>query len=539
MLFFSITHCHLCLAGYLDDPVIINGMYYYSVFISGTTEEVIDGTSHVGVMCLPSLASSQYDKESIVLCDMCRGGSSIRIINQSGIFTLAGSRKYKGFIDGAPDIARFQGIDYGNKLANGVSVIDKQIFIADTQNSAVRTISPEGNVRTLFDYRTEYDKKPISYPVHVAPCLESSDYMSLIISDSGNRRMLLATFTSTTTSVITLLAENLQPDQLFVTKDNKLLYYSTGYTPEVLKVINLTSRKGWNIGNSGCLGYKSALALTNDEKELLYYGIVNNVAGVYSLSTETTPDVAPTLCPTLKFLWPNNFNDIQDVVTRDDTSWWVLTKTSLFLVSTHAIDNSSSGSGIKPPNRNPVIAAFPTDSLPNNDSCLMSEFFYWVRKDVEIAYRTNDYLTQFEPLNSPSMLIGGSVNVSTWCNRITASKSNDGTITFLKFWGPLMLSPQLTKRALIESNWTNTKRFLQTQGIKKEPFCFFDCGGQCKTKTFSIEMCLGYKSFSCDDVCKGTIASGAVMGACGVVLLILMILSPSNILNALTMVPIV
>ncbi|CCW63591.1 unnamed protein product [Phytomonas sp. EM1] len=541
ILIFSIVHCHLCLASDFDDPEIIDGVYFYPIFISGVYDNVVDGPSHVGVMCFPSLSAAKYGKESIVFCDMCGPGSAIRIINRSGIFTLTGSLENEGFVDGPPGIARFRGQGYGSNTFNGLSVNGDTIYIADTWNNAIRSISSEGVVQTLFDRMTKCINKNISYPISVSPYIYSSDSSSIIISDYGNKRILSAILYPTVSAPL-LLAENIEAVQLSVTKDNQLLYYTVKGKPNVLKAISLMDNTRWDIGQPHCLGYKGSLALTSDESELLYYGISGNVTGVYSISTKVSPKEVETWCPKLKFKWPEKFKKICNVVTRDDTSWWVLTITSLYLVSTEPLDpdsgsGSSSGSGHN--KRKHAIAAFPSDALPVNDKCLMSQFFNWVRVDVAIAYKTNDYLTQFEPLDDNRMLFPGSFNVSRLCGIITASKSKDGTITFLNFWGPPAMSPELTQDALTNSNWNYTKNFLDGQKGGKVPFCFIDCGNQCKTISFSEKLCVRSKSFSCDGVRKGMIASSVAMGTGAVVLFILMILSPSNVLTALMMIPII
>jgi hypothetical protein len=49
----------------------------------------------------------------------------------------------------------------------------------------------------------------------------------------------------------------------------------------------------------------------------------------------------------------------------------------------------------------------------------------------------------------------------------------------------------------------------------------------------------GWHNSTCDDVCKGAIASSVVMACAGIVLIVLMIIAPANLLTAIIMVPII
>lgn len=68
--------------------------------------------------------------------------NAVRTLSSSGLQTLAGSST-KGFVDGAASSARFNLPLSMNRAPNG------DLYIADTENNAIRVLTPSGQVRTV------------------------------------------------------------------------------------------------------------------------------------------------------------------------------------------------------------------------------------------------------------------------------------------------------------------------------------------------------------------------------------------------------
>ncbi len=69
-------------------------------------------------------------------------GNAVRTLSASGLQTLAGALT-KGFVDGAASSARFNQPLSMNRAPNG------DLYIADTENNAIRVLTPSGQVRTV------------------------------------------------------------------------------------------------------------------------------------------------------------------------------------------------------------------------------------------------------------------------------------------------------------------------------------------------------------------------------------------------------
>ncbi|MBM4780864.1 MAG: hypothetical protein GQE15_24470 [Archangiaceae bacterium] len=69
-------------------------------------------------------------------------GNAVRTLSASGLRTLAGSLT-TGFVDGTAAAARFNGPLALNRAPNG------DLYIADTENNAIRVLTPAGQVRTV------------------------------------------------------------------------------------------------------------------------------------------------------------------------------------------------------------------------------------------------------------------------------------------------------------------------------------------------------------------------------------------------------
>lgn len=550
-----------------------DGFYYYQFFVSNTviTNAQRDGASGVGSMCNPGFGITAQSLDNIIFSDMC-GGSTIRLVNATGLFTLAGSPGETGMRDGTQ--ALFGGSVRGTfTKGNAVTMIDDVIFLADTQNNRIRRIYADGDTDTFIDNTTLVDQKALSGPMFVSPF--GQPIANVLISDTGNNRILSVPVNAPQFASTYTTAANFQPSLLATAvSKGSMFFINATFNLGALELAN--ARDTWSPGDRQCMGYSSSLMLNADDSRVLYYGTVNGVSGVYGLSTTRPSSGAALPCPTLLFPWPYASSSEGTVITmlaRDATSWYVMLERSVYVVSSGAIDftttppapasSSSSFSGgsigslssslsggsqsssAPPPgpydNRQHGIAAFPMDALPSDDPCLMSQLYHWLRTDAAAAYSTTDYYSQFVPLGDPSKAIFGTVNVSSWCGNITSRTSNDGTIEIVDFWGPTGLSLWYTNRGLYQSPWYWTRQFLdglRRQGRELGPFCFINCTDTCVTATYTPDMCIDYKAPpKCDDICKGAIAASVVMAVTGVVLIVLMIVSPSNVYNALVMLP--
>lgn len=552
-----VTQTPFASAAWWDEVSSVDGnVYTYTLFSSSTDPNLFtmrDGASGVGRMGFPSYVGAVIRKNTIAVCDMLGSGSAIRVIDEEGITTLAGNRTQQGYVDGPGPSALFRGVNSGEDRLNGLSFIGGHIYLADRDNNAIRVITVDGTTSTMINGNAIVENLNLSAPVFVASFADNN--VTLFISDSGNRRILTATQQGQQTPMLTVLLTDRATGPLVYSTERSVLYYTYSASPMALGAVNTSSvQTTWDVGNKNTLGYINSLVLSQDQKELLYYGNSDdNVVGVYSIRVDTNASEAPDQLPTLKFAWPpsalSGAGAIRSIMPHSDTSYYIVTGTSVYVVSTTGPlpDQSDSSSGSPFANREHGIAAYPRYAFPYNDTCLMSQLYYYIRMDVAEAFGTEDYYTQFAPIDDPSMAIMGDVNVSSWCGNISSRYSNDETITILDFWGPQGWTLLATQEALANSPWTNTREFLANLNASGWddlwPFCFYNCMDKCETETARKELCVDYVKpqgeSKCDGVCKGAIISSVVMGCAGAVLLVLMAVNPANVFTALILVPLI
>lgn len=517
----------------------VNGSYYYKVFESASNVyTLVDGKSGVGVFRKPGVIGAVVDN-GIVFSDM-GGGSAIRVINTSGLWTIAGGLggDETGYVDGTATEARFSGISNGLQRINSVISANGAYYLADTLNNAVRVIQADNGTTT-----TLIGSSVLSQPTYLST-YSSGSLTDIYISDTVKGVIRFAQLSSSTT-VSTLFqlpveasGEGLQPGPLVISKDNSTIFFINNLTSALFASSRDGLNEAWQLGRQDCLNYGSSLTLSNDASELLF--INSTGTGVYSISTTAAKGAAAELCPTLKFSWDTSVlsDPMVFLLARSTESWYVLTEKSLFIVSSVPIDVDPTY------NRTLGIAAFPADAFPQNNSCLMSNIYNVLRQDMAAAYDSTNYNSVFlkTPLNTTVVYVAGSTNMAAWCGNVTSDVSNDKTIDIFDLWGPEGLASSATQAALAASPWTNTRAYLDTlttAGWDLGPFCFYNCGNECKTMTASTDLCYEASKTSCDDVCRGAIAASVVMGATALVLIVLVIISPANLFTALVMVPVV
>lgn len=548
-------------------PEIINGIYQYRIFQSATeTDAPVDGPSGVGRFCRPGIQAALLRRGNLVISDTCGGGSAIRVVNGSGITTIAGSLTDNGYEDGPGKDALFAGAASGNQNINGLANVNGNIYMADTENHAIRRITPDGVTSTFISPDFIYNDKTMEYPNYVEAFVKDTSTTELYISDAGNDRILYTpVFESAGTPIVTQVVQVDSPGNLAVGQLSGVMYYVSAYT-----TIYGTSLTGtganWKIGPDGV--FLNSLFLSNDGKMLMFYGVYDDPIvpsmkrfGIYGLDTTGSPGAAETVKPQMIIDWTDRElgeDPVQNVMLRDAVSWFIVTNRNVYIVSTEEVTDSSSGSGSGGSSGDPDAwkigryhgyIAFPTSAVPSDAPCYMSQLYYWMRVDAEIAYDTNDFYTHFAPLDDNSKVVYGDRNVSTWCGNITARKSSDGSIMILDFWGPKGLNMWLTQKALADSPWYWTRLFLRRlrEGPPYPPpfpglgeWCFYNCTDTCDNMTASNTHCVDYVDWSgCNDVCKGAIASSVVMGSALLGLLIILVLSPAMLFPAIFMVPIV
>lgn len=530
------------------DPIQVTGStYYYLLFNSSASTNVVDGPTGTGMICAPAFVGTSFGPDAILFSDMCKSGSAIRFINAYGVFTLTGSLTETGLRDGSPDVALFGGVLSGNhNECNGITSLDNEFYMADTTNNAIRSFTASGFVSTYID-TSVVEQRPLSNPEYVTMYRDQNRITNLIISDSDNERIVFSTIPDdgdSTPPVLTVLAKGFTPGPLAISSDSKFLYYVNRQVSNITIVAyQLGLDVTYNLGDPHYTGYVNSLTINSDANELLYYGFVNDVWGIYALSITATASTGPQQRPTLKFAWPTEFGTVRTIIPRGGTSGMsviVLTSQIAYVLSdgptTPSMEDSFLG-------RHHGIAAFPADALPTTDPCQMSQLYHAMRTDAAVAFGTEDYLTQFAPFSNPALVTRGSVNVSMWCGNITGRFSTDESILILDFWGPWVWTKEQTQKALDNCSWTMTRRFLaelrECCQPNLGPFCYYNCAEKCETYTASEKLCIDYRMPPrCNDVCRGAVASSIVMGATLVVLLVLSLISPANLFRAVIMVPV-
>ena len=112
---------------------------------------------------------------------------------QGYVFTYAGSGK-KGFVDGSSDTARFNGPEDVAVDENGV------VFVADTQNNAIRMVDHDGSVTTLAGRGPDhpgYRDGDCSIATFVLPkgldarheIIDGQNVVVVLVADTGNHRI--------------------------------------------------------------------------------------------------------------------------------------------------------------------------------------------------------------------------------------------------------------------------------------------------------------------------------------------------------------
>nr|CAJ2468415.1 unnamed protein product [Leishmania braziliensis] len=523
-----------------SDPYYDGIYYYYTLFVNGPGGgDSVDGPSGMGRYGVVGYGGAMV-KDGVVFSDMGGSGSAIRLISRNGyISTIAGNLSRKGNNDGPSTEALFGGIASGDSRSNSLASGNGGYYVADTVNSALRFINTSTQTTTTI-LNASVLRTPNSLAISII-----DDKTSVFLSNTGLHQVLYIPTLSSPVGQV-----NFTSDPFFVPGAITVL-------PELSRafIVNATLQiycwsyaqpgsTSWKVSDPRVADFGRILTTSSDGTKVLY--VTSNGSTIASLSAIASPTASPALIPEKMI----DFNTlviggrVQLFFERTPDSWYILTTTKFMIVSATPIqpEDSSSDSDEILSGRHQGLAAFPTEAFPINDSCLMAQAYHWMRMDATEAYNTTDYLSEFliPPNNSTATLVYGDMNVSGWCGNITADLSNDHTILILTFWGPRGYTLQLTQDRLVTSTWTRTRAFLESlknSGWNLGPFCFFNCTTTCKTIT--APKCLVNTESACDDVCRGAIASSVVMAVAGIVLIILMIISPSNILAAVVMVPII
>ncbi|KAK7194638.1 flagellar glycoprotein-like protein [Novymonas esmeraldas] len=531
-----------------------DGTNYYRTIFTSAGGVPVDGPSGKGSFGVVGYGGAIVNG-GVVFSDMGGSGSAIRSISKDGVLsTIAGSLAGRGYVDGPPNVAMFRGTPLGNDRANALAFGNGGYYLTDTGNNALRFT----NATTLIT-TTNITSQFLNAPNSLA--LFSTDgQTSVFISDTGNQRVMY----------IPSLNGPLTQVPQFTT--------GTGFEPGSIAVFPALSRtfivdrtmqiycwyyaqsdsSSWTVSTPPITNFGRILSQNSIGTQLLY--ITGSGTTIASLDATASATASPLLVPqtVIDFDRTAIGGDVRLFFQRTPTSWYILSETKFLIVSTvpfpppDSSSSSSSSSGSSSGSSSSSsgfaerylgIAAFPTNAFPTSDACLMSQVYYWMRMDAAEAYSTTDYVNEFlePPANTTVALVDGVHNVSAWCGNITTDRSNDGTIRILDFWGPRGYNRWYTQDHLVNSNWTHTRAFLaglQSNGWDLGAFCFINCTTTCKT--ISAPKCpTNGGEPACDGVCKGAIASSVVMAAAGLVLLVLMIVSPANIFTAVVMVPII
>ncbi|RNF07388.1 insect stage-specific antigen [Trypanosoma conorhini] len=506
-----------------------------------------DGPSGVGTLFTAAGGSLGPDGHSLLLCDVGGGGSSVRIVNRSGIFTVAGSRTDRGMSNGPVAQALFN-------TPTSVVYENGALYVADSANNAIRRVAG-GMVSSFFS-------AGLQNPSYILPYRRPVGAHDLFVSDTGHYRIIFTPLQNHT--FFTEFVTGFQPGVLQISVSRRRMFAIRN----ALKIVAIdmdaanVSDSSWDVGNSSCTGYLSSLMLTADESELFYYGNRDGTAYIFSVPATASKDKAPSLCPQVVMEWTGGA--VTSLVLVNQHEFYVVTTSDVYLVRDGAytptptptppqtptvtptaplsptIPQTPTPSITVSPYRGDVVAAFPAASLPLANEHLMAELYAWMMKDVGIAFNSTDFLAVFPPKGKFD--VPGDVNVSTWTN-LTTQLNFDGTIAITEYYTPHGMSSEEGQDRLFASPWYWTRKFLdslkqEAPWTHLEDFCVLNCVEQCATMTFDRSQCLDYvKPPACNDVCVGAVVSSAVLGATGVALFALMIGSPANALSAVLLVP--
>ncbi|KAG5510710.1 hypothetical protein GH5_06931 [Leishmania sp. Ghana 2012 LV757] len=542
-----------------------DGTYYYHVIFQSAAGggDSVDGPSGVGKYGVVGYGGAMLDS-GVVFSDMGGSGSAIRHISMRGFLsTIAGSLTMKGNKDGPATEALFSGIASGDSRSNSLVQAEGGFYLADTLNDALR-LTDAATRETTTILNSTVLKTPNSLAVSVI-----DGKTAVFISNTGLHQVLF--FPSLGSPV----------GQVNFTGDPYFVPGALAVVPQLSRtfIVNATLQMycwyfkqpgstSWKVSSPAMADFGRSLLASKDGTKLLY--VTSNGTTLASMDATASSSLSPTLRPEkvadldLAALG----GKIQLFFQRSADSWYILTTTQFMIVSSTPIHSSSSSgsgsasssgsgsasssgsgsasgssssSGGSHSDRHEGIAAFPTNAFPINDSCLMTQVYFWMRADARVAYGSSDFENTFlVPPSNTTTLVKGDVNVSAWCGNITADFSHDSSILILLFWGPPDSGLWYTQDRLTTSPWSNTRTFLGTlksSGWDLGPFCFFNCTTTCKNIT--APMCPASTESACDDVCKGAIASSVVIAVAGILLVLMMIISPSNIFTAVVMVPII
>lgn len=525
--------------------------YFYTLFDSGAlVPPQKDGASGVGVMCRPGSQMAVWSTDQLFFSDMCGSGSAIRLVNWDGIHTIAGSGVESGYIDGNSSDARFSGFSQGSQLANGLCLAKNDVFFADTGNNVIRRVSPTtGETTTYISKVSQLEGLSLSYPASVSPYQHFSNSTNLFISDTGNKRILFSPIEDKAVPPLTLAKEGFQPGLISVSSNLEALFYVRNM--DMIDGLQLETNVAWVIGNSTCTGYVSSLALTDSNTQLLFFGKQNSVTGVYSFSTNLTKstdanETSQNDCGQLQFTWPYT-EPVRAIAARNSYSYYLLTNNAVYISSEKELYFPPANAT---QNRTNVLIGFPVPALPVDSDCLMSVFYSELMSDITESFGAKDYYIQFPPPSDRSLLVNGTMNVSTWCEMLGEyEKSNDGTVLILSLYGPRNWTKTEILDTIRESHFSNARDYLDKlheSGLgpmgpegSQYPFCLLPCeDNTCLNYSVSGQYYCTFRS-GCDRFCIAGIISGGSMGLTLIALIVLVILIPSNLFNAFFMVPII
>lgn len=557
LLFFCLAHVgFIIVTAQSDDkrwPIV--KPVFESGSCSGCSNAQKDGPTKDGILFEAACGSMAGVNYSLLLCDNGGGGSTLRIVNESGIFTIAGSTRDRGYNDGPVKSAHFNN-------PQGAVNVSGVIYVADTANNLIRTIS--------FGVVTSIITESVATPSYIIPYDRGSGSYDLFLSDTAGSR--IAFFTLTKVPVLTNLVNKFQPYELQISEKYKRMYAFSNLRD--IKVINFDKKmvprnEVWELGNISCVGYVSSLMLMEEEEKLYYYGKKDGKAGILALPINRNKEEAGKLCPTM--IKELGFKDVKSLVKINEHAFYVIRSTSVYIIHDHEFPppppppeppKPPTPPEPKPPGpptppkpepptpppgpppgppiqRGIAIIAFPTASFPQNNTKLMHELYMWIMKDVAIAFGTNNYIILFGLRGE--IEVPGYVNVSTWTN-LTTIFSNDRSIAITVYKGPPGISSEKVQKLLFSSPWIWTIKFLDSLREVKMweelvEFCVIDCIDNCSNKTYSRNICRGYKPPKSKNLLVEILVASFVLGVTGIILLWLMFISPQNALNALLLVP--
>ncbi|EAN90705.1 Flagellum adhesion protein 1 [Trypanosoma cruzi] len=531
--------------------------FFISRSCAGCSQGQTDGPSGVGTLFTAAGGSLGSDASTLLLCDHGGGGSSVRLVNKSGIFTLAGSKTTRGNQNGPAATALFN-------IPRAVVLEDGALYVADSANNLVREIS-NGIV-------TSFITEGLLGPSYIKPYSRPNGAHDLFVSDTGKSRIIFAPIQKQT--FITVFITGFQPDVLQISENSRFMFAICNSTK--ILAINMqgatTPRDYWQVGDADCMGYQSSLMLTAEEDKLLYYGVLKGIPSIMSLPTTKTKTEAPKICPDVLLQWPHG--PIVSLVNINKHAFYVVTVSNVYIVHDGSYHPTVTPTPPLTPTPTPevtptppvtptptpevtptppvtpsptitihrgfAVAAFSARSLPIEDPRLMHELLSWIMKDVGIAFESTDFFAVFPP--DREVLVPGDVNVSTW-NNLTVLFNFDHTILITEYYTPEGMSSEEGQARLFASPWYWTRKLLdslrETVAWKDlEAFCMVNCVEHCETMTFHKSECVGYvRPPVCNDVCVGAVVSSAVLGATGIALIALMVGSSANVRSAVILVP--